>query len=544
MLPSTIGVGERLGYVVIGAGAAGCVVAGRLSQMLPEARIALIEAGRERLGMTTRVPGIAFIASTFPRQNWNYQTEPVPALNGRRLSWSQGRIFGGSGSINGMLYLRGHSLEYDQWAQRGCQGWSFDQVLPYFKKAETNSRGAGEWHGDNGPMGVKQSRLDLPICDAFLATAAEAGYPVVDDLNADVAEGFGRIDTNIANGHRASTAVAFAQAGIQRGNLDLLSEAIAARMVIEGGRAKGVEIIRKGVRETVWAECEIILCGGTVNSPQLLMLSGVGPAPHLAGLGIPVVLDVPEVGRNLQNHPSYSLRYACSQPVTAYKYLNPGAAIAMGLRYALTGGGSLAESYVATGGYMRSDPSLAVSDTIVVMIPALVTRRGVGFHLRDLFPERHGFTVMVGSGRPLSRGHILLRNADPTTHPLIFPEYFSEPEDLHALARSVQRMRDMMGASAIRDLIEEELAPGPIANDQASIEADIRVRAATFFHPSGTCRMGAEPSAVVDPQLRVNGIEGLRVVDASIMPAALNACTHAPTIMIGEKGAALIAGNA
>jgi choline dehydrogenase len=532
-------------YVVIGAGAAGCVVAGRLSQMLPEARIALIEAGRERLGLTTRVPGIAFIASTFPRQNWNYQTEPVPALNGRKLSWFQGRILGGSSSINGMLYLRGHSLEYDQWAQRGCQGWSFDQVLPYFKKTETNSRGAGEWHGDNGPMGVKQSRVDLPICDAFLAAAGEAGYPVVDDLNADVAEGFGRIDTNIAGGRRASTAVTFAQAGRQRGNLDLLSEAIAARIVIEGGRAKGVEIIRRGVRETVWAESEVILCGGTVNSPQLLMLSGVGPAAHLAGLGIPVVLDAPEVGRNLQNHPAYSLRYACSQPVTAYKYLNPGAALAMGLRYALTGGGSLAESYVATGGYMRSDPSLAVSDTIVVMVPALVARRPViGFRLRDLFPERHGFTVMVGSGRPLSRGHILLRSADPMAHPLIFPEYFSEPEDLHALARSVMQMRDMMRGSAISDLIEEELAPGPIANDQVSIEADIRARCATYFHPSGTCRMGAEPTAVVDPQLRVNGIEGLRVVDASIMPAALNACTHAPTIMIGEKGAALIAGNA
>jgi choline dehydrogenase len=532
-------------YVVIGAGAAGCVVAGRLSQMLPEARIALIEAGRERLGLTTRVPGIAFIASTFPRQNWNYQTEPVPALNGRKLSWFQGRILGGSSSINGMLYLRGHSLEYDQWAQRGCQGWSFDQVLPYFKKTETNSRGAGEWHGDNGPMGVKQSRVDLPICDAFLAAAGEAGYPVVDDLNADVAEGFGRIDTNIAGGRRASTAVTFAQAGRQRGNLDLLSEAIAARIVIEGGRAKGVEIIRRGVRETVWAESEVILCGGTVNSPQLLMLSGVGPADHLAGLGIPVVLDAPEVGRNLQNHPAYSLRYACSQPVTAYKYLNPGAALAMGLRYALTGGGSLAESYVATGGYMRSDPSLAVSDTIVVMVPALVARRPViGFRLRDLFPERHGFTVMVGSGRPLSRGHILLRSADPMAHPLIFPEYFSEPEDLHALARSVMQMRDMMRGSAISDLIEEELAPGPIANDQVSIEADIRARCATYFHPSGTCRMGAEPTAVVDPQLRVNGIEGLRVVDASIMPAALNACTHAPTIMIGEKGAALIAGDA
>ena len=262
----------------------------------------------------------------------------------------------------------------------------------------------------------------------------EAGYPVVDDLNTDIVEGFGRIDTNIANGRRASTAMAFARAGRQRGNLDLLSESVAARIIIESGRAKGVEIIRRGARETIWAEREVILCGGTINSPQLLMLSGIGPADHLAQLGILVVHDAPEVGRNLQNHPAYSLRYACSQPVTAYKYLNPGAAIGIGLRYALTGGGSLAESYVATGGYMRSDPSLAVSDTIVVMVPALVTRRPeIGFHVRDLFPERHGFTVMVGSGRPLSRGHILLRSADPTMHPLIYPEYFSEPEDLHAL---------------------------------------------------------------------------------------------------------------
>src|ERR1700726_10529 len=240
-------------YVVIGAGAAGCVVAGRLSEMLPAARIALIEAGRERLGLTTKVPGIAFIASTFSRQNWNYQTEPVPALNGRRLSWFQGRILGGSSSINGMLYLRGHSLEYDQWAQRGCQGGSFDQVLPYFKKAETNSRGAGAWHGDDGPMAVKQSRLDLPICDAFLAAAGEAGFQVVDDLNADVAEGFGRIDTNIANGRRASTALAYVQPARARGNFELLSEAIAARIVLEAGRARGVETFRQGVRETVWA---------------------------------------------------------------------------------------------------------------------------------------------------------------------------------------------------------------------------------------------------------------------------------------------------
>jgi choline dehydrogenase len=527
---------------VIGAGAAGCVIAGRLAQTTPDASIALIEAGGEGLGLTTKVPGAAFIASTFPRRNWNFETEPVPALKGRRLSWFQGRILGGSSSINGMLYLRGHSLEYDQWAQLGCHGWSFDQVLPYFKKAETNTRGADQWHGNNGPITVKPSRLDLPICDAFLAAAGEAGFRVVDDLNADVAEGFGRIDTNIANGRRASTALAYVQPARRRGNLALLSEAVATRVVIEG--ARGVEILRCGVRETVWAEREIILCGGTVNSPQLLMLSGIGPADHLSSLGIPVALDAPEVGHNLQNHPSYSLRYACSQPVTAYKYLNPRAAIGIGLRYALTGGGSLGESYVATGGYMRSDPALAVSDTIVVMIPALVTRSGVGFRLADLFPGRHGFTVMVGSGRPLSRGHIMLRSADPMEHPRIFPEYFSEPEDLRALARSVRRMRDMMREPAVRDLIEAELIPGTINNDQASIEEDIRARAQTFFHPSGTCRMGGDPNAVVDPRLRVKGIQGLRVADASIMPAALNACTHAPTIMIGEKAAAMIAEDA
>jgi choline dehydrogenase-like flavoprotein len=230
--------------------------------------------------------------------------------------------------------------------------------------------------------------------------------------------------------------------------------------------------------------------------------------------------------------------------VTAYKYMNPRAALGIGLRYALSRGGTLGESYVATGGYMRSDPALAVSDTIVVMAPALITRGGVGWRLSDLFPERHSFTVMVGSGRPLSRGGVLLHGNDPTAHPRIFPEYFSEPEDLQALARSVRRMRDMMRGPSIRDLIDVELTPGPIANQQAAIEEDIRARAATFFHPSGTCRMGSDPTAVVDPRLCVIGLEGLRVVDASIMPAALNACTHAPTIMIGEKAAAMIAEDA
>jgi choline dehydrogenase len=292
-----------------------------LSQTMPDARIALVEAGGARLGLTTKIR--APRSSQAPhRGNWNFETEPVSALNGRKLWWFQGRILGGSGSINGMLYLRGHSLEYDHWAQLGCHRWSFDQVLPYFKKAEANTRGASEWHRDSGPIAVKPSRLDLPTCEAFLAAAEEAGFSVVDDLNADVAESFGRFDPNIANGRRASTAVVYVQPARCRGNLELLSETIAARIVVEGSRARGVEI---EVRETIWVEREIILCGGTVNSPQLLMLSGIGPANHLSRFQIPVVVDAPEVGRNLQNHPSYALRFACSQPVTAYKYLNPRA---------------------------------------------------------------------------------------------------------------------------------------------------------------------------------------------------------------------------
>ena len=464
-------------------------------------------------------------------------------MNNRRLQWNQGRILGGSGSINGMLYQRGHSLEYDQWAQMGCHGWSFDRVLPYFKKSECNARGADEWHGDAGPVKVKPSRVDLPICDAFLAAAAEAGFPLVDDLNANVAEGFGRFDTNTDRGRRISTAVAYVAPARRRGNFALLTGATVSRILIEHGRARGVEIVRNGAAETIRAEREVLLCGGSVNSPQLLILSGIGPADHLAELGIPVIVDAPEVGRNLQNHPSYALTFACSQPVTAYKYLNPRMAAVIGAQYAFARSGSLAESYIATGGFMRSDPALELSDSIVVMAPALVTRGGVGASLRKLFPERHGFMVAVSCGRPLSRGRVLLRSADPMAHPRIFPNYFAEAADLHALGRSVRRMRQAMRGRAIRDLISAEISLGGVPDEPTAIENEIRAHGGTFFHPTGTCRMGGDPAAVVDPQLRVNGVEGLRVIDASIMPAALNACTHGPTIMIGEKGADLVAAD-
>src|SRR5580658_8408884 len=524
-------------YVVIGAGAAGCVVAGRLSEMLPAARIALIEAGRERLGLTTKVPGIAFIASTFARQNWNYQTEPVPALNGRRLSWFQGRILGGSSSINGMLYLRGHSLEYDQWAQRGCQGWSFDQVLPYFKKAETNSRGAGKWHGADGPVAVKQSRLDLPICDAFLAAAGEAGYPVVDDLNADVTEGFGRIDTNISGGRRASMAVAFAQPGRRRGKLDLLSEAVAARIIIESGRAKGVEIIRKGMRETVWAEREVILCGGTVNSPQLLMLSGVGPADHLIDTGIEPVVDSPGVGANLSDHPVLPVIWATPRLRGLWeKTGNAGA-----LRWRLTHRGPVASNVAESGGFAHSEPGLPAPDLRLHVLPALYRDQG----LADA--TERAMTVLVGLVDVKSRGRIRLRSADPRHRPAIDPGYLSDGGgDARALLAGLKMAREFVTARPMAAICRSEIAPGPHVRSDGELLDYITNSVVTLYHPVGTCAMGSEArwGSVVDPELKVRGISGLRVVDASVMPTVPRGNTNAPTIAIAERAADLIAGRA
>jgi len=526
-------------YLVIGAGAAGCVVAGRLSE-IAEARVILAEAGGGNGHILTKVPGTAFLASVSPARNWNFETEAMPGLNGRRMRWNQGRILGGSSSINGMIYMRGHSREYDLWRQQGCDGWSFDQVLPFFRKSESSARGADAWHGGDGPLPTRPSNTALGICGAFLDAAREAGYPVVDDLNADVAEGFGRYDINVRNGQRVSAATAYLGPARGRGNLTVLLDALALRVVTEGRRTVGAEILRGGVRESIRVEREVILCGGAINSPHLLQLSGIGPADHLRAHGVPVVLDAPEVGANLSNHPCYQLRFACSAPVTAYRYMGAATALGIALRYALTRGGPLGESYVAQGGVFRTDPALEVADSIAVMAPALVTRGAGGQRWRDLFPDRHGFGVSVSLARPLSRGTVRLRSADPTDRPLIHPNYLAEPEDARTLARAVQIMRDMMRQPAIRGLISAELQPGDVPVG-AALEHEVRQNAGSYSHPMGSCRMGGDGGAVLDPQLRVRGVEGLRVADTAIMPAPLAACTHGPAIMIGEKAAAMIA---
>ncbi len=526
-------------YLVVGAGAAGSVLASRLSEDSSK-RVVLLEAGPRRRSLLSRVPGLGFLASVSARTNWNFETEPVPELRGRSLRWNQGKTLGGSSSINGMAYTRGHSREYDHWSQMGCTGWSFDGVLPYFKKSESNSRGASHWHGDSGPLTVRPSQVELPICEEFLGTMSEAGYPIVDDINTDVADGFCRMDVNIGGGRRMSAADAFLKPAASRPNLKILTDARAQKICIKDGRATAVEYRDASGLHTIDVKREIVISSGAVNSPQLLMLSGIGPADELRSLGIDVVLDRAAVGRNLHNHPAFVLQYALAKPISAYSLLSPVQGIKSALRYLLWKEGPFAESYVATGGIFRTNPDLEVADIIVVMIPALTFRGGVGAKLRDLLPQRHGFVVAISNGRPTSRGSITLASSDPNRDPVIRPNYFSHPNDLDTLAKGVQAVREALKGKRMHGLISEEVQPSNLGNDLEALRNAIRDNGGTFWHPGGTCRMGSDPEAVVDARLRVNGIAGLRVADNSIMPTPLNACTHAPALMIGEKAAAII----
>ncbi len=525
-------------YIVVGAGAAGCVVAARLSED-PSARVLLLEAGAADDSLSTTIPLLTFMASADAKRNWSFETEPIPELNGRRQVWSQGRGLGGSSSINGMIYMRGHPREYDAW---NCPGWSWAELEPHFKRSEGNSRGEGPWHGGDGPLKVRPSRLDLPICDAFIAALADDGCPAVEDLNAGVEEGVGRFDCNIDDGVRMGARRAYLTPAQNRANLTVQRDALALRIRFDGTRAVAVETLCGGDRRDFHAEREIILCGGALNSPSLLLASGVGPAAHLAEVGVEMVADAPEVGENLRNHPAHFDQYLCDAPVTAYSYMSPLAAMGAGASYLFARKGPLAEGFSTVGGFLRSDPSLEFADTIVVMIPSLLQRAaGASPRWWDLLPKRNGFMVATALGRTHGAGRLRLRSADPTAAPSIYPEFFNDPRDMSALVHSVQRVRRALRNDPIARYITNPPPPG--FDDEAAIETSIRGTAGSLSHPSGTCRLGADARAVVDLELRVNGVEGLRVADNSVMPNALNACTHAPAIMIGEKAASLIAGN-
>ncbi|MDI6028563.1 GMC family oxidoreductase N-terminal domain-containing protein [Corticibacterium sp. UT-5YL-CI-8] len=524
-------------YIVVGAGASGCVVAARLSEKA-DVSVGLFEAGGQDKALILGIPGANIITGTDPRYNWAYQTEPNPELGGRKLYWAQGKVVGGSSSINGMMYMRGHRRDYDRWKARGCDGWDYRGVLPYFRKAETNERGESELHGGSGPMLVAAGRSTAPVCELFLQAAEAYGVPLVDDLNADKPQAFGHVDMTIGKGRRSSASAAYLRPALKRRNLTLVVNALTLRVVIVKGEAKGIEFLHDGQKRMAVARRGVILSGGAVNSPQLLMLSGVGDATTLKAFGIQVEADLPEVGRNLQNHPMYRLMYTTTKPVSAYSHVRPLGAVKAGLQYALRRSGVLSRGLFPTSGFFHAvegDPNTEIQ---VCMAPALVIRRKPGVF--GILPTEHGFTLLLNHGSPFSRGEVRLKSSNPTVPAAIFSNFFSDPRDIDILAEGARRARDLVHSAPLGQILGRELLPAKPAATREDFEADIRSTATTHYHPVGTCRMGSDSQSVVDPQLRVRGVDRLYVADASIMPVLINGNTYAASVMIGEKAADII----
>ncbi len=521
-------------FLVIGAGSAGCVLANRLSAN-PSNRVILLEAGIADRDPLLHVPGAVSRTLATPAVNWGYMSEPEPGLGGRSVPLFRGKVLGGTSTLNGMIYIRGNARDYDDWRQRGCEGWSYEDVLPFFRKAERNERGASEYHGGDGPLEVTRGRPVTPICEAFLAAAAKEGYATDVDFNAASQEGFGHYDVNIQHGRRWSTATAYLKPIMSRANLTVLTGAEANRLLFAGTRVVGAEVTRRGETLRINAARETLLAGGVFNSPKLLMLSGIGPAEQLQEFGLPVFVDRAAVGQNLADHVSYRMNFACNRPVTAFAHTRPIRGAKAVLQYAFHRTGILAGTSFPTGGFIRSHEDLEIPDLQVGLCMGLLPDPG------NMLPSREGFTVTIRQGRPESRGEIRLRSAAPADLPRIMPRYFSNPSDMPVLIAGVRRLRKILLNDTMAPFIDHEIEPGQaVVDDDAALAESIRALSNTTHHFIGTCRMGGDPGSVVDPQLRVRGVSGLRVIDASVMPTHINGNTNAPTIMIAEKGAAMV----
>ena len=535
---------EKCDYLIVGSGAAGAIVAARLSEN-PDASVILLEAGGKNNSLLLRVPGLGFAAANHPKYNWGFEAEPSPAMDNRKLIWLQGRVLGGSSSINGMIYTRGHSREYDIWRQMGCEGWGSNDVLPYFKRLESFEDSNSRELGSKGPVSIRKAKPDLEICDAFLQAARDEGYPILSDMNSDVTEGFGFYDINAGTGRRMSAATSYLEPISKRRNLMVIPHAQVVKVLIENNSANGVEFFWKGKLRKLFAEKEVVLSSGAIKTPQLLMLSGIGPENELEKFGIKVKLNSPKVGKTLQNHVCYRPQYLCSAPISSSKHLQPLNILKAGMKYVFDKSGPLAETYAVAGGFLKTDKTLEVPDAQVVLLSALGPTKtgGAGYKIRDLLPDEHGFGLTVYQGSPRSRGSVTLRSPDPFDQPLITSGYFSDPYDMEVLKTAVKKMRKMMKQPAISQFIKKELAPGEDIEDEKSLEKEIRRNGATAYHQCASCAMGPEDDSVLNEKLQVRGIDKLRIADASVMPRIPNAALHAPSMMIGEKAAALIKGE-
>ena len=531
-------------YIVVGAGSAGCVLANRLSAD-PDRSVLLIEAGGKDRNPLFRLPmlmGKLFHSGIY---NWGYHTEPVPSLHGRSLYWPRGKVLGGSSTINGMIYVRGNRHDYDRWAQMGLPGWSYDEVLPAFRRSEGHVERDGAYHGREGELTVCRARGTNPLFEAFVAAGREAGHPLNDDFNSAEQEGVGRYDFTIRRGRRCSASAAFLRPVRHRPNLAIKTNCLVRRVVVESGRATGVEVADGDHARTVLAAREVILCAGTVNTPQILMLSGIGPGEEMKRHGIPVIHELPGVGRNLQDHVDSVLAYACTRPVTLYRELRADRLIRSVIAGMLLGRGIATTFPYEAGAFLKSRAEAVAPDIQVHFMPALENEANMHApwpFIKPPLEETHGFSMRVGPLNPESRGWIGLRSADPAAAPLIQPNYLQSEADCRTTIAGIRMVRDVVAQPAFAPYRGRELAPGAALQSDDEIARWLRANAMTTFHPVGTCRMGTDPMAVVDARLAVRGIAGLRVADASVMPVITSGNTNAPAIMIGEKAAEFIAG--
>ena len=523
-------------YIIVGAGSAGGVLAARLSEDA-DLRVLLIEAGGRTDHWSIRMP--AAVASNFEGGPWNwcYYSVPQRHLAGRRIFQPRGKGLGGSSAINGMAYIRGHALDYQRWAEEGAAGWSYAEVLPYFRRSERHSRGEDPWRSGSGPLAMVCFGMEDPLSRVFVEAGAAAGFPVTQDVNGYQQEGFGPFDRNIDRGERASTAHAFINPARSRPNLCIRTDTVVRKVLLEGRRARGVVCSSDGSVETLRAEREVILAAGAFHSPQLLMLSGVGPADHLRDHAIAVAHELPGVGRNLQDHLEVHMQWRADRRHTRNRYAGPLARIMVGAQWFLTRRGVCASTQVEVGAFTRTSPQAAHPDIQYHFFP---------FLLEGWRPSRSesGFCVCVGTLRERSRGTLRLACGDPTVPPLIDFNYLDDPRDLDDLRTCVHQAREVVSQRAFDPFRGDAVPPWAAARDDAEIDAVIRKSADSAYHPCGTCRMGDDPMSVVDPQCRVHGMEGLRVVDSSIMPSIVSGNLNAPTMMIGEMASDMILGRA
>lgn len=515
-------------FVIVGAGSAGCAIAYRLAEAGQS--VLVIEHGGTDAGPFIQMPAALSYPMNMKRYDWGFQSEPEPHLNNRRLAVPRGKVIGGSSSINGMVYVRGHARDFDHWRDQGADGWGYADVLPYFRRMEQSYGGQDGWRGTDGPLHVTRGPRRNPLFHAFVEAGRQAGYGVTDDYNGERQEGFGPMEQTVYRGRRWSAANAYLKPALKRPNCDLI-RAFARRVVIENGRAVGVEVARGGRVEVIRARREVVLAASSINSPKLLMLSGIGPAAHLRAHGIDVVADRPGVGGNLQDHLELYIQMAASQPISLFKYWNLWGKALIGAQWLLTGKGLGASNQFESAGFIRSRAGVDYPDIQFHFLPIAVRYDG------KVAAEGHGFQAHVGPMRSTSRGEVTLRSGDPAADPVIRFNYMSDPQDWWEFRQCIRLTREIFGQEAFKPFVKHEIQPGAAVQSDAELDDFIREHAESAYHPCGTCRMGRadDPLAVVDPAARVIGVGGLRVADSSIFPRITNGNLNAPSIMVGEK---------